>query len=89
MLPSRQHWRRPQRRRRLHRDRASRSSRVALLALGGGLSQGIGVVAGYMTGTEARVLAVFVLVSVTFLIAFMPSVLQSPKKNPVLAQSLV
>jgi hypothetical protein len=42
-----------------------------------------------MTGTEARVLAVFVLVSVTFLIAFMPSVLQPPKKNPVLAQSLV
>jgi hypothetical protein len=77
MFPARQ--RRPQRRCRLYRHRASRSSRVALLALGGGLSQGIGVLAGYVTGTEARVLALTVLIGATFLLA-LPSALQDVKK---------
>jgi hypothetical protein len=50
------------------------------VALGSGLSQGAGVIAGYVTGLEGRALAVFTLVSVTFLIAMTPEALQAVKK---------
>jgi D-alanyl-D-alanine carboxypeptidase len=69
------------------RQRLIRSSRIALLvALGTGLSQGVGVIAGYVTGLEGRALAVFILVSVTSVIALAPEALKAAKKNTVLAQ---
>jgi hypothetical protein len=64
------------------RRQLRRALRIALLvAVGSGLSQGASVVAGYATGTEGRLLAVFALVSVTSLIAAGPSVRDLLKKN--------
>ena len=64
------------------RRQLRRTSRIALLlALGSGLSQGASVVAGYITGAESRLLAVFCLVSVTSLIATSPVLLEDIKKN--------
>lgn len=63
------------------RQRLRRTSRIALLvALGSGLTQGAAVIAGYVTGLEGRLLAVFTLVSATSLIALTPEVLQPGKK---------
>lgn len=65
-----------------------RSWRIALFAaLGGGLSQGAGVVVGYVPGLEARVLAVAALVGFVSLIAGAPGVLEL-KKNTGSAQQL-
>jgi hypothetical protein len=58
-----------------------RTSRIALFAaLGGGLSQGAAVVAGYIPGLEARFLAVAALVGFVSLVTVAPEVLEF-KKN--------
>jgi len=64
------------------RQQLRRTSRIALLlALGTGLSQGAGAIAGYMTGLDGRLLAVFALVTVTSLVAAGPQALEAAKKN--------
>jgi hypothetical protein len=69
------------------RKQRRRTSRIALLvALGSGLSQGIAVTAGYVTGLEPRFLAVSALVGTTSLIAIAPCILEATKKNLVSAQ---
>jgi hypothetical protein len=58
-----------------------RVSRIALLlALGSGLSQGASVVAGYVTGLEGRLIAVFCLVIATSLLAASPVIMDEIKK---------
>lgn len=64
------------------RQQLRRTTRIALLlALGTGISQGASAVAGYMTGLDGRLLAVFGLVTVTTLIAAGPQALEAAKKN--------
>jgi len=64
------------------RQQLRRTSRVALLlALGSGLSQGASSIAGYMTGLDGRLLAVFTLVALTSLVAAGPLALEAAKKN--------
>jgi len=68
------------------RQKLRRSTRVALFAaLGGGLTQGAGVVAGYVPGLAARFFAVAGLVGFATLVVLVPEVLDH-KKNLGLAQ---
>jgi hypothetical protein len=62
------------------RSRPRRVSRIALLvALGGGMSQGAAVVAGYVPGLEARFLAVSALVGFVSFLAAAPQALELKK----------
>jgi hypothetical protein len=59
-----------------------RSSRAALImALCNGVSQGVAVIAGYVTGLEARALVVFALVGITYIVALAPAAARSLKKS--------
>jgi hypothetical protein len=63
-------------------------TRIAfLLALGSGLSQGMSVVAGYVTGTDGRMLAVFALLAAASLIAAAPLALAHFKKSCISPES--